>query len=364
MKDMGEADVIFGIRIKHESNEIAISQSYYIEKVMKKFNYFDCTPVSTPMDTMGKLSRYTSNPGTQHWQAILEGTEEFKENYGLQFVYIGYPSVLEGYINASWISNTEDNSSTSGWVFLLGEGVISWASKKQTCITSSTMEFEFVSLATASKEAKWLRNLIIEIPLWSKPIAPILIRCDSAATLANAYNQMYNRKPRHLGVRHRMIRELIMNGVLSIEFLSLMASALYFLSSKRRILPSGSNPSGDVSSAGYLISRGSRHPRFLQLYIYDTQDEVNNRMHHFGGPNEGALNPEIVQGPIHVLDEHNGLVRPFRAARDKCNEGEIPGSKIKLYNMGGVRGYELPIVFKSGPRSRTDFDVIIEFRGG
>ncbi|GKF09376.1 zinc finger, CCHC-type containing protein, partial [Tanacetum coccineum] len=55
MKDIGEADVIIDIRIKHESNGIAISQSYYIEKVLKKFNYFDCTPVSTPMDTSEKL---------------------------------------------------------------------------------------------------------------------------------------------------------------------------------------------------------------------------------------------------------------------------------------------------------------------
>ncbi|GJU22559.1 zinc finger, CCHC-type containing protein [Tanacetum coccineum] len=55
MKDMGEADVILRIRIKHESNGIAISQSYYIEKVLKKFNYFDCTPVSTHIDTSEKL---------------------------------------------------------------------------------------------------------------------------------------------------------------------------------------------------------------------------------------------------------------------------------------------------------------------
>ncbi|GKE34966.1 zinc finger, CCHC-type containing protein, partial [Tanacetum coccineum] len=55
MKDMKEADVIMGIRIKHESNRIAISQPHYIEKVLKKFNYFDCTPVSTPMDTSEKL---------------------------------------------------------------------------------------------------------------------------------------------------------------------------------------------------------------------------------------------------------------------------------------------------------------------
>ncbi|GKC62046.1 zinc finger, CCHC-type containing protein [Tanacetum coccineum] len=54
-KDIGEADVILGIRIKHESNRIAISQSHYIEKVLKKFNYFDCTPVSTPIDTSEKL---------------------------------------------------------------------------------------------------------------------------------------------------------------------------------------------------------------------------------------------------------------------------------------------------------------------
>ena len=55
MKDMGEADVILGIRIKHESNGISISQSHYIEKVLKKFNYFDYTPVSTPIDTSEKL---------------------------------------------------------------------------------------------------------------------------------------------------------------------------------------------------------------------------------------------------------------------------------------------------------------------
>ncbi|GKD34427.1 zinc finger, CCHC-type containing protein, partial [Tanacetum coccineum] len=94
---------------------------------------------------VGKLSMYTSNPGTQDWQAIQQ------------------------------------------------------ASKKQTCITGSTMEFEFVALAATGKEAEWLRNLILEIPLWSKLITPIFIRCDSAATLAKAYSQMYNGKSRHLG---------------------------------------------------------------------------------------------------------------------------------------------------------------------
>ncbi|GKE73698.1 hypothetical protein Tco_1535739 [Tanacetum coccineum] len=80
------------------------------------------------------------------------------------------------------------------------------------------MESEFVALAAAGKEAEWLKNLLLEIPLWSKPITPISIRCDSAATLAKDYSQMYNGMSRHLGVRHNMIRELITNGVVSIEF--------------------------------------------------------------------------------------------------------------------------------------------------
>ncbi|GJU32032.1 zinc finger, CCHC-type containing protein [Tanacetum coccineum] len=198
MKHMGEADVILGIRIKHESNEITISQSHYIEKVLKKFNYFDCTPISTPMDTSEKLMpnngqvvsqlEYTSNPGTQHWQAIHRVLKYLKKTMDYSLIYIGYPSILEGYTDASWIENTEDNSSTSSWVFLLGGGAISRASKKQTCITSSIMESEFVALVVASKEAKWLRNLILDIILWSKPIAPISIICDSAATLAKAYS--------------------------------------------------------------------------------------------------------------------------------------------------------------------------------
>ncbi|GJV34251.1 hypothetical protein Tco_1394651 [Tanacetum coccineum] len=73
------------------------------------------------------------------------------------------------------------------------------------------MESEFVALAAAGKDAEWLRNLILEIPLWSKPITPISILCDNGATLAKAYSQMYNGKSRHLGVRHSMIHELIMN---------------------------------------------------------------------------------------------------------------------------------------------------------
>ncbi|GKB93485.1 hypothetical protein Tco_0979622 [Tanacetum coccineum] len=105
---MGETDVILGIKIKRENKWIVITQSHYIEKILKKFNREDCSPVSTPMDpveklkpntgkpvdqleysraigclmyamtstrpdiayAVGRLGRFTSNPSRQHWQAI------------------------------------------------------------------------------------------------------------------------------------------------------------------------------------------------------------------------------------------------------------------------------------------------------
>nr|GFA41102.1 hypothetical protein [Tanacetum cinerariifolium] len=97
----------------------------------------------------------------------------------------GYPSVIEGYSDASWINNMEDHSSTS-----------------------------------ARNEAEWLTNLIYEIPLWPKSISTISIRCDSVVTLAKAYSQVYNGKSRHLGVTHSMIRELTMKS----EFVALAAA--------------------------------------------------------------------------------------------------------------------------------------------
>nr|GEV36192.1 zinc finger, CCHC-type [Tanacetum cinerariifolium] len=157
-EEHGEADVILGIRIKHESNGIAISQSRYIEKVLKKFNYSDCTPVSTPLDTCEKLMPNRGLAVSQHEYSRMIGCLmyamtctrpdiAFAVGNLSRLVYIGYPSVLEGYTDASWISNTKDNSSTSGWVFMLSGGAISWASKKQTCITGSIMEYELVALA-------------------------------------------------------------------------------------------------------------------------------------------------------------------------------------------------------------------------
>nr|GEU32814.1 zinc finger, CCHC-type [Tanacetum cinerariifolium] len=184
IKDMGEADVILGIKIKRKNKGIVIIQSHYIEKILKKFNRKDCSLVSTLMDPVEKLKPNTGKPVDQLeysraigclMYALTSTRPDIAYAVSRLSRFTRYPSVLEGYSDASWINHVEDSSSTSGWVFLLGGGTISWAFKKQTCITGSTMESKFVALVAAAKEAELLRNLIHEIPIWPKLIAPISI---------------------------------------------------------------------------------------------------------------------------------------------------------------------------------------------
>ena len=256
MKDLGEVDVILGVKVTKTKKGYFLSQSHYVEKILKNFDCFELPPLRTPYDPSGtliknvgdsvsqteyakvlgslmflmnctrpdiafavsRLSRYTHNPSTQHWVALrrvlryLGGTMK----WGLNFV--GHPLVLEGFCDANWVTDSDETSSTSGYVFTLCGGAISWKSGKQTCIARSTMEAEFIALDLATQEADWLRNLLIDIPLWGKPTPPVSIHCDSQAAICVAKNSVYNGKKRHIRVRHESVRQFIVNGVVSLDF--------------------------------------------------------------------------------------------------------------------------------------------------
>ncbi|GJS22450.1 zinc finger, CCHC-type containing protein [Tanacetum coccineum] len=148
----GRSDIILGIKIKHENKGIIITQSHYIEKILKKFNREDFSPVSTPMDPVEKLKPNTGRPMDQLEYSRAIGCLMYAMTSTRPDITYDVGR-LKGYTDASWINHVEDSSYTSGWVVLLGGGAICWASKKQTCITGSAMEYEFVALAVAGKEA-------------------------------------------------------------------------------------------------------------------------------------------------------------------------------------------------------------------
>ncbi|KAL0320245.1 UNVERIFIED_CONTAM: Retrovirus-related Pol polyprotein from transposon TNT 1-94 [Sesamum radiatum] len=232
MKDMGEADVILGIKLIRSTDGIAISQSHYVEKIIEKFDYQNSRIAKTPYDSsvalfknengisvaqlrysqiigslqylangtrpdisfsVSKLARYTSCPDRTHWSALDRVLRYLKGTVSLAIHY--------------------------GYVFTLGGGAVSWKSAKQTLITRSTFEVELCALDTTGTEAEWLFGLLSQLPILSQPLPPIVVHCNSQTTIAKVRSRKYNQKTkRHIQVRLKSIRALVSDRVIGIDF--------------------------------------------------------------------------------------------------------------------------------------------------
>ncbi|KAL0399318.1 UNVERIFIED_CONTAM: Retrovirus-related Pol polyprotein from transposon TNT 1-94 [Sesamum radiatum] len=215
MKDMGEADVILGIKLIRSTDGIAISQSHYVEKIIEKFGYQNSRIAKTPYDSSVALFKNESGILVAQLRVLryLKGTVSLAINYGR------FPAVLEGYSDASWIAKNSGSNGCSGYVFTLGGGAVSWKSAKQTLITRSTFEAELCALDTTGTEAEWLFGLLSQLPILSQPLSPIAVHCDSQTTIAKVGSRKYNQKTkRHIQVRLKSIRALVSDRVIGIDF--------------------------------------------------------------------------------------------------------------------------------------------------
>ncbi|PWA62376.1 DNA helicase Pif1-like protein [Artemisia annua] len=148
-------------------------------------------------------------------------------------------------------------------------------------------------------------------------------------------------------------------------------NARFWWEERRSGLPASATPQHQRWQIYHLIGvfcpANDDTPRFLQLYIYDTDHEVRNRLSHFHPNERQTLREDIVQGLIDFLDDNNALVHLFRTAREKLREADIPNFNIRLFGVVGATQYELPtadsigaIIFEGGPETLTDYDVVIE----
>jgi hypothetical protein len=168
-----------------------------------------------------KLSKFTSNPENAHW-CVLERVMRYLRGtttYGLH--YTEYPDVLEGYSDANWISDVDEIKATSGYIFTIGGGAVSWRSRKQTILTKSTIEAELVALETATSEAEWLRELLMDLPVVSKLVPTILLHCDNESVITIVGSAKKNLKStRHVKRRIKTVRHLRHTGVIVVEYIN------------------------------------------------------------------------------------------------------------------------------------------------
>ncbi|GJS00961.1 retrotransposon protein, putative, ty1-copia subclass [Tanacetum coccineum] len=248
MKDLGEAAYILGIKIIHDRSKrlIALSQSAYLEKTLKKFRMENSKKGYTPMiekpdyrksqgaktpsevqrmqrvpyaSAIGSImyavrctrpdvafaqnlcSRFQQNPGEIHWTAVKTILKYLRNTKDMVLVYGAKPEAelkVSCYADASFQTDKDDTKSQTGYVFVLNGGAVDWKSAKQSTTAMSSTEAEYIAAAEASMEAVWMRKFIDGlggvVPSNKRPMEML---CDNEPAIAIANDPGILKGARH-----------------------------------------------------------------------------------------------------------------------------------------------------------------------
>ncbi|KAH9654970.1 hypothetical protein KPL70_022170 [Citrus sinensis] len=267
IKDLGSASKILGMQVKRDraAKTLLLSQASYIKRVLSKFDMVTSKAVSTPLGThfklskqqepsddaeteymkkipyssvvgsimyamvcsrpdiaygVGVVSRFMGNPGKMHWSAAkwilryLYGSSDSGILFSRDNKVI---SKVIGYVDSDFTGDLDKRRSTTGFVFTMCGGAVSWKASLQSVVALSTTEAEYIALTEAVKEAKWIRGIISEMGLTQDTI---LICCDSSSAIQLSKNSKYHERTKHVDVRLHFIREEIERGVVDVVKIS------------------------------------------------------------------------------------------------------------------------------------------------
>ncbi|XP_021775485.1 uncharacterized protein LOC110739327 [Chenopodium quinoa] len=162
LKDLGELSYFLGVEILPHPDGLFLSQKKYINDILCKAKMDDVKPVATPLATHA-------------------------------------PLMLEAYI------------------VYLGRNPISWTSRKKKTRARSSTETEYRTVASATTEILWIRNLFQELGL-TLPTTPIY--CDNAGATYVSANPVFHSKMKHLGLDYHFVRENVQSGKLRVSYIS------------------------------------------------------------------------------------------------------------------------------------------------
>jgi hypothetical protein len=210
------------IKPNPDGNEGSRSNSY--AKLLGELQFLANATRPDISYAVNRLCAYTANPSLQHVGAVkrilryLKGTKNFAIKYSskiqLEQQQLKNTNIFHGYADAAY-ANTDDLKSTSGYVFIVSGGAITWRSKKQTTIALSSTEAEYVALSEAGREACWLRSLYDELGYTQK--YPNTIKGDNDGSIAMARNPQFHKRSKHIAIRWHWVRNLVQNGDITIE---------------------------------------------------------------------------------------------------------------------------------------------------
>jgi transposase InsO family protein len=171
---------------------------------------------------VGVLARHMAHPTAAHWQAAkgvlryLVGTPKVGITFGANHAGGAAPQ-LQGYCDADYAADIDTRKSTTGYVFILNSGAVSWQSKRQPTVAASTTEAEYMAAAAAIKEGLWLRKLLHDLQLGS---GPVNIYADNQSAIKLLRNPIMTGRAKHIDVLHHFARERVLRKEVHVTYIS------------------------------------------------------------------------------------------------------------------------------------------------
>jgi hypothetical protein len=127
---------------------------------------------------------------------------------------------IVGYSDSDFTGCLDTDRSTSGYVFKLAGGAISWSSSKQTVMTSSMMYAEFVACYKATGQAMWLKKFVLGLRVIDSIERPLKLYYDNEPTILYAHNNKKIKADKHINIRFYVVKEKIQDQTISLEHIS------------------------------------------------------------------------------------------------------------------------------------------------
>ena len=256
MSMMGELTFFLGLQVKQSSEGIFINQSKYVHDLLKKYKLNDASPMRTPMATNLKMhkdlsgptvecklyrgmigsllyltasrpdimfstcicARYQANPKESHLSAVKRILRYLKKTPTLGLWYPLHSSFdLVAYTDSDYGGCQVDRKSTSGSCQFLGGKLVSWSSKKQNCVSTSTAEAEYVAAASCCSQALWMQTQLRD---YGYSLDKIPILCDSKSAIAISANPVQHSKTKHIDIRYHFLKHHVEEGNVEMYFVT------------------------------------------------------------------------------------------------------------------------------------------------
>ncbi|KAJ9527439.1 hypothetical protein QJQ45_025713, partial [Haematococcus lacustris] len=256
---LGPVEQFLGMRISRDraARQLVLSQEQYALSVVDRYGLADSRPRAVPLSTaeqlqregvqqqsegghsfaevigslqhlavvsrpdiahaVGVLAKFMSAPTKEHWR-VLRGVLRYVADTAAMGLMYGASAGLVGFCDADFAGDTDTRRSTTGHVFMLHGGAVSWSSRRQPTVAASTTESEYMACSAAGKEGLWLRGVLADLSLGSAVVQPVTIMCDNEAALTLVKHPIASARSKHIDVLHHFVRERVARGELVFKF--------------------------------------------------------------------------------------------------------------------------------------------------